>query len=55
MRPLTANIHKFQSKYGTKWNCIMAYGAILVIPVILVFVFLQKYIVGGLTAGAVKE
>ena len=23
MRPLTANIHKFQSKYGTKWNCIM--------------------------------
>ena len=33
----------------------MAYGAILVIPVILAFVFLQKYIVGGLTAGAVKE
>lgn len=55
MRPLTANIRKFQSKYGTKWNCIMAYGAILVIPVILAFIFLQKYIVGGLTAGAVKE
>ena len=51
MRPLTANIRKFQSKYGTKWNCIMAYGAILVIPVILAFIFLQKYIVGGLTAG----
>ena len=55
MRPLTANIRKFQSKYGTKWNCIMAYGAILVIPVILAFIFLQKYIVGGLTDGAVKE
>lgn len=55
MRPLTANIYKFQNKYGTKWNCIMAYGAILVIPVILLFIFLQKYIVGGLTAGAVKE
>lgn len=55
MRPLTANIYKFQSKYGTKWNCIMAYGAILVLPVILLFVFLQKYIGGGLTAGAVKE
>lgn len=55
MRPLTANIYKFQNKYGTRWNAIMAYGAILVIPVILVFVFLQKYIVGGLTAGAVKE
>lgn len=55
MRPLTANIYKFQSKYGTKWNCIMAYGAILVLPVVILFVFLQKYIVGGLTAGAVKE
>ena len=54
MRPLTANIHKFQSKYGTKWNCIMAYGAILVLPVILIFIFLQKYIVGGMTAGAVE-
>lgn len=55
MRPLTANIHKFQSAYGTKWNCIMAYGSILVIPVVLLFIFLQKYIVGGLTAGAVKD
>lgn len=55
MRPLTANIYKFMDKYGTKWNQIMAYGMILVIPVILIFVCLQKYIVGGLTSGAVKE
>ena len=55
MRPLTANIYKFQNKYGTKWNCIMAYGTILVLPVITIFIFLQKYIVGGLTAGSVKE
>lgn len=55
MRPLTANIYKFQSKWGTKWNCIMAYGTILVLPVICLFIFLQKYIVGGMTAGAVKE
>jgi multiple sugar transport system permease protein len=55
MRPLTANIYKFQSKYGTRWNCIMAYGCILAIPVVLTFVFLQKYIVSGMTAGSVKE
>lgn len=55
MRPLTANIYKFMDKYGTKWNMIMAYGMILVIPVLLIFVFLQKYIVGGLTSGAIKE
>lgn len=55
MRPLTANIHKYLDAYGTKWNYIMAYGMILVLPVILMFIFLQKYIVGGLTAGSVKE
>ncbi len=55
MRPLTANIYKFMDKYGTKWNQIMAYGMILVIPVVIIFVSLQKYIVGGLTSGAVKE
>lgn len=55
MRPLTANIYKFQNAYGTRWNCIMAYGTILVIPVVLLFIFLQKYIVGGLVAGAVKD
>lgn len=55
MRPLTANIYKFMDKYGTKWNQIMAYGAILVIPVLIVFVGLQKYIIGGLTSGAIKE
>ena len=55
MRPLTANIHRFLDAYGTRWNYVMAYGMILVLPVILLFVFLQKYIVGGLTAGSVKE
>ena len=55
MRPLTANIYKFMDKYGTKWNQIMTYGLILVIPVVIIFVAMQKIIVGGLTSGAVKE
>jgi len=55
MRPLTANIYKFMDKYGTRWNAIMAYGMILVIPVLLIFIFLQRYIIGGLTSGAIKE
>lgn len=55
MRPLTANINKFKDSYGTKWNAIMAYGTILIIPVLLIFIFLQKQIIGGLTAGSVKE
>lgn len=54
-RPLTAGIYNFIGKYGIQWNYIMAFSTLIVIPVILIFIFLQKYIVSGLTAGAVKE
>ena len=54
-RPMTAAIYSLISEFGTQWNAIMAYGVLLVIPVVFMFVFLQKYIIGGLTAGAVKS
>lgn len=54
MRPATAGIYHFMNKYGTQWNKIMAYGVMLVLPVVLIFIFLQRYIISGLTNGAVK-
>ncbi len=33
----------------------MAVSTVIAIPIILFFVFLQRYIVGGMTAGAMKE
>jgi multiple sugar transport system permease protein len=53
-RTMTASIYNFMGKYGIQWNSIMAYGVLLVLPVVLIFIFLQKYIIGGLTNGAVK-
>jgi len=53
-RTMTASIYNFMGKYGIQWNAIMAYGVLLVLPVVLIFIFLQKYIIGGLTNGAVK-
>ena len=55
MRPITVGIYNFVGKYGIQWNKIMAFGVVVMLPVILIFVFLQKYIIGGLTQGAVKE
>lgn len=54
MRSMTAGIYNFIGKYGIQWNCIMAYGTVITLPVLIIFVFLQKYIVSGLTNGAVK-
>lgn len=55
MRPMTAGIYNFMGQYGIQWNKIMAFGTITIIPVVLIFIFLQKYIISGLTSGAVKE
>lgn len=43
--------------YGdlTPWGGIMTASVLSSVPVVLLFVFLQKYLVKGLTAGAVKE
>ncbi|NLP45595.1 MAG: carbohydrate ABC transporter permease, partial [Epulopiscium sp.] len=52
---ITAGIYNFIGKYGIQWNRIMAFGTVVIIPVVLIFIFLQKYILGGLTSGAVKQ
>lgn len=54
MRPLTAGIYNFMNQYGTQWNCILAYGMILILPPILLFLTMQKQIIKGLVSGAVK-
>lgn len=54
LRPMTAGIYHFITTYGTQWNRIMAYSVLLVLPVVIIFVLLQKYIVGGILEGSVK-
>ena len=54
MRPITSSIYNFVQQYQTLWNSTMAFGIIAISPVVLIFIFMQKYIVSGLTNGAVK-
>jgi len=53
-RPITAGIFNFMGQYGTKWSYLTAFAVVTIIPVALVFIFMQKYIIGGMTNGAVK-
>lgn len=55
IQPATAALNKFIGQYGTEWNNLMAVAATVALPIIIVFASLQRYIVGGLTAGSVKE
>ena len=53
--PLPAGLYEFIGYQSVKWNEMMAASLVGIAPVLLVFIFLQKYIVEGLTAGAVKN
>ena len=54
MRPITSNIYNYVQQYQTLWNATMAFGLVAIFPIVLIFIFMQKYIVSGLTNGAVK-
>lgn len=55
IQPATAALNKFIGQYGTEWNKLMAVATTIAIPIIIIFASLQRYIVSGLTTGAVKE
>jgi multiple sugar transport system permease protein len=42
-------------KYDVKWGVLMAGGVCALLPTAIMFAFMQKFVVEGLTAGAVKE
>lgn len=54
MRPITAGIYTFLGFQSTSWNNTMAFGTVSILPVVLIFLFVQRFIVSGLTNGAVK-
>jgi multiple sugar transport system permease protein len=55
LQPITVAMNKFVGQYGTQWNNMMAVATTVAVPIVVVFIALQRYIVGGLTSGATKE
>jgi multiple sugar transport system permease protein len=53
-RPLTAGLYTFVGRFSTQWNYLMAGSAMASIPVLLLFLVIQRRLIAGLTAGAVK-
>lgn len=54
LRTLPIGLQAFIGQYQTDWNLLMAGAVVTTMPVVALFVFLQRYLVAGLTAGAVK-
>lgn len=45
----------FLGEASTNWSAMMSASVVAAIPVTVIFVFLQRYFIAGLTSGAVKE
>ena len=53
--PMNLAVYNFFGKMTSNWNYVFADIVLTSIPVILLYLVGQKYIVGGLTSGGVKE
>lgn len=51
---LPLSVYNFYGQYSRSWNLVCADMVLISIPVIIVYIFAQKYIIAGMTAGAVK-
>jgi len=55
MRTLTVGISSFFDLEGnTQWGVVMAATIFVILPLLVVFIFVQRFIIEGLTAGASK-
>jgi raffinose/stachyose/melibiose transport system permease protein len=52
--PMTLSVYNFFGQYQASWNLVSADILMTVLPVILVYLLAQRYILSGITAGAVK-
>jgi multiple sugar transport system permease protein len=53
-KPLTVGIRTYVTGYEQHWDQLFAASVIAVVPVVALFMLIEKHLVGGLTAGAVK-
>ncbi len=53
-RTLPMTVYYFYGENASQWNLVFADMMIVSIPIVILYLFCQKYIVSGMTAGAVK-
>ena len=52
--PLTVGLTSLIGQYRVQWNYLFAGSIIAIVPVVVLFALIEKWLVGGLTAGSVK-
>ncbi len=55
MRTVPIGIQLLMGQHSYEWNQMMSMSILGSIPILLLFLFFQRYFIGGMTAGAVKN
>lgn len=53
-QPLSVALTKFVGQYETSWHFVFGVSVVAIVPVVILFMLIEKRLVGGLTAGSVK-
>ena len=53
-KPIPVGITQFIGQYDVAWEYLFSATMIAIVPVVILFIMIEKYLVGGLTAGSVK-
>jgi multiple sugar transport system permease protein len=48
-------IYSLMAEFVTDWNTMMAFSVLASLPLVMAFIFLQKFMVQGMTAGALTS
>ena len=54
LKPVTAGLAALQGQYVMDWTVITAGALLATVPTVIMFIFLQRYFIEGLTLGATK-
>jgi multiple sugar transport system permease protein len=54
LQPLSVALSKFVGEYDASWQYLFGVSLVAIVPCVLLFVLIEKRLVGGLTAGSIR-
>ena len=54
VKPISTSLYAFMSRYGREWGKTSAAAAIMMLPVVILFLMLQRRFIEGLTQGGLR-
>lgn len=54
LRTLSTGLYTYMGQFSSRWNLLSASIVLVAMPMVILYLFLQKYIIEGISAGAIK-